>query len=803
MPKRNVGLDWQGRRYNKRIKADGIFQKYVEPFDENDSTRSDSDDALEDRGGPTDFGFLLGASVKQDSSSVKNLQSAVKIKDLEDSSSVKNLKITARPGQLRHLRNLCDVSCAPRRIDQVVHSGDGSCFVLSRTPDPRLFLFQDGELEELGAYPERLLRCQSPSLHPSEILAYDDGRFQLLKLVKRPEKNSSCKVTNLGGFPEAWGEIDDEDDDWEACLDKDGKLHIVAFARSEECDEQKVAHIVACHAGKNVKVCEVPESASVLSLSADGMWCAYRVMVGSVTEEANRGEWYVCQLVEGAAPRKISQGPVGRVADIQARFSSDGAYVVYLANHSEDRPITKHMNLWLVDLQADDSAPVQLTGLGSRTRGVMPESLQIDAFDWIGDTSNTLWLSTTEGPRLNSYKLTVPAKVTLTPQSPDVMQKTMLEQDDFPSTPKSNLVRRASSPSGSKPSCPKASRRAGYAASPSKQQRSVFTIARVEPPAAFQSLPSWNPRTGKAVYAVESAEEFEGLWDESTGERTSLPQSRRLGDLRVEIIEWEGPGGLMVSGALYYTVKTSPGRRRVVVYAHGGPTMPWPILRGNFSNEMRRKEPNFTALLRAGYLVFVPLYRGTLGFGDKLSMALIGFQGSREGELGDILSGVSHVQRTHKLAARGPVGIFGESYGGYLTIRLLTDPVCSKVFKCGVAMYGYTNNRDMSFLTGDYTWEQEFIGELGNEPIVREEDISDDDLARISSPLLLLHGDEDDVCPLSHSEQVEVALRHRGVPTELKVYEGEGHGFKHSESMCDRDQRILEWFLQHLPPRTH
>merc|ERR1740138_1182729 len=125
------------------------------------------------------------------------------------------------------------------------------------------------------------------------------------------------------------------------------------------------------------------------------------------------------------------------------------------------------MNLWLVDLEADASAPVQLTGLGSRTRGVMPESLQIDAFDW-GDTSNTLWLSTTEGPRLNSYKLTVPAKVTLTPQSPDVMQKTMLEQDDFLSTPKSNLVRRASSPSGSKPSCPKASRRAGYAASPSK-----------------------------------------------------------------------------------------------------------------------------------------------------------------------------------------------------------------------------------------------------------------------------------------------------------------------------------------------
>jgi len=117
-------------------------------------------------------------------------------------------------------------------------------------------------------------------------------------------------------------------------------------------------------------------------------------------------------------------------------------------------------------------------------------------------------------------------------------------------------------------------------------------------------------------------------------------------------------------------------------------------------------------------------------------------------------------------------------------------------------MYGYTNNRDMSWQTGDYTWEEEFIGPSGTDPIVREEDISDEGLARISSPLLLLHGDQDEVCPLSHSQKVESALRKQGVPTLLKVYEGEGHGFD-GEHMCDRDQCILEWFLQHLPPRTH
>merc|ERR1719399_1908891 len=291
----------------------------------------------------------------------------------------------------------------------------------------------------------------------------------------------------------------------------------------------------------------------MISLSRDGMWCAYSVLIGEVEEEANRGEWYICKLTKGARPQKLSQNPIGRVADVRARFSPSGTSIVYLANHSVDRPITKHMDLWLVRLGEFNASPVKLT----------PGSMQIDAFDWVQDSEDELWLSTTAGCYLKSYVLTVTTK----------------------------------------------------------------GLKEVGPSCGYKCLPSWNPCTGQKVYAVESVEEFESVYDEKSEKIIRLPQSRVLTDIVVEIVEWEGPGGAKVSGGLYSSTKC-PNASTILVWVHGGPTTPWPILRGSFSNDERNAEPNFTALIRAGYLLFVPLYRGTLGFGDEWSMASIGCQGS-------------------------------------------------------------------------------------------------------------------------------------------------------------------------------
>lgn len=81
-------------------------------------------------------------------------------------------------------------------------------------------------------------------------------------------------------------------------------------------------------------------------------------------------------------------------------------------------------------------------------------------------------------------------------------------------------------------------------------------------------------------------------------------------------------------------------------------------------------------------------------------------QGQDEGDLGDILAGITHLTSTG-VNTSSRIGIFGGSYGGYMAMRGLA--LSPEVFMCGVAMYGYIHNRWMSYEAGDFTFEDEYL----------------------------------------------------------------------------------------------
>lgn len=693
-----------------------------------------------------------------------------------------NIRQLPEEGRLRkQLINASKSSYAPKRIDAVVHLHCGTCLVLSH--EPELFLLEDGVMKNLGIQPEWIARGAAAASIHGLLLLNEARRFRSVTVVRSAKirrTNSGGRSPGVclkvkrhfGGFPKEWGDMDENEDEgtWDACLCTAGELHIAALADEplhepafllpdelcdsdgdnqdgdsgddDDTDEEDYAEeppavypplfryrrLVASHGDKRINVCNVHHMANSISISPDGLSCCFQVNVADVIEEANRGDWFVCKLQAGAIPRKVSSGPFGRVSASPALFSPSGSSLVYQANHAASRPITQHMDLWLVSLR-HEGAPEKVT----------PVSMQVDAFCWFQGREDALWLSTTAGCELRSFILWLPTR----------------------------------------------------------------KLQQVEPPVAFECLPSWSPCNGKAIYPVESASDFEGIWDEAAGTTIQLPDwSQPFDDIFVEVVKWEGPCGTTTCGGLYYSSAFS-GERVLLVWLHGGPTRSWPILRGNFSADDRMGEPNFTGLLRAGYLLFVPLYRGTLGFGDDWSMATIGSQGCRDGDLGDVLAGVDHLQK-HRIQGCGKrAGIFGESYGGYLTIKSLTDPVASQVFQCGAAMYGYVSNRLMSLATADFTWETEFCTPVESSgvwgPTAHVSDCLDE-LGNITAPLLLLHGDEDDVCPLFHSQMAYQALRHRGVPSELAIYPGQGHGFAGDRVKLDVMWRVLQWFLKHLPP---
>jgi len=64
---------------------------------------------------------------------------------------------------------------------------------------------------------------------------------------------------------------------------------------------------------------------------------------------------------------------------------------------------------------------------------------------------------------------------------------------------------------------------------------------------------------------------------------------------------------------------------------------------------------------------------------------------------------------------------------------------------------------------------------------------------RVRTPTLVYHGDEDRRVPLEQSEQLYVALRERGVPTQLVRYPREKHGLEEYHHRVDEIERTVAW----------
>jgi len=63
-----------------------------------------------------------------------------------------------------------------------------------------------------------------------------------------------------------------------------------------------------------------------------------------------------------------------------------------------------------------------------------------------------------------------------------------------------------------------------------------------------------------------------------------------------------------------------------------------------------------------------------------------------------------------------------------------------------------------------------------------------------------MHGEDDDICPLSQSLIAYRVLKTRDIPTGLVIYPDEGHGFDDPKHKRDSCRRLLAWFLHFMPP---
>ena len=64
-------------------------------------------------------------------------------------------------------------------------------------------------------------------------------------------------------------------------------------------------------------------------------------------------------------------------------------------------------------------------------------------------------------------------------------------------------------------------------------------------------------------------------------------------------------------------------------------------------------------------------------------------------------------------------------------------------------------------------------------------------------PTLVLHGSADHIVPVANAYAVEALLRQQNVPHEIKVYPGQGHGFR-GKAEDDASARSLAFLQRYL-----
>ncbi|WP_026928129.1 alpha/beta hydrolase family protein [Granulicoccus phenolivorans] len=181
-----------------------------------------------------------------------------------------------------------------------------------------------------------------------------------------------------------------------------------------------------------------------------------------------------------------------------------------------------------------------------------------------------------------------------------------------------------------------------------------------------------------------------------------------------------------------------------------------------------------------GYGVADVNYRGSSGFGRDYRRQLAGQWGIVD--VADVLAVAEHLVQTGRVDGRRLV-IEGGSAGGYTTLRALTT---SDLFRAGISRYGIG---DLETLARDtHKFESRYLdGLIGRYPEDRAfyvERSPIHHLDRLHSAMLILQGTEDRVVPPNQAEDMAAAVRAQGLPVALLLFEGEGHGFRRSDSVA-------------------
>lgn len=255
-----------------------------------------------------------------------------------------------------------------------------------------------------------------------------------------------------------------------------------------------------------------------------------------------------------------------------------------------------------------------------------------------------------------------------------------------------------------------------------------------------------------------------------------------------EVISWQSKDGATIEGVLVKPVNFDPSKKYpLLCVIHGGPTG---IDRPTLLDARYYPSDIWAA---KGALVLKVNYRGSAGYGEKFRQLNVRNLGV--GDAWDVLSGVDYLIGKGWVDA-SKVGCMGWSQGGYISAFLTTSSDRFKAISVGAGISNwatYYYNTDITPFTIQYLGD-----DPADDPEVYAKTSPMTFIKQAKTPTLIQHGEFDRRVPIPNAYELRQGLEDRGVPVEMVVYKGYGHGITKPKSMRAVMQHNLGWFNHYI-----
>ena len=228
--------------------------------------------------------------------------------------------------------------------------------------------------------------------------------------------------------------------------------------------------------------------------------------------------------------------------------------------------------------------------------------------------------------------------------------------------------------------------------------------------------------------------------------------------------------------------KVAPGTRvPVLVQVYNGPGAGRQVLR-QWGGDL----PLHEYLVSKGWAVFSVDGRGSPDRGKAFEDPIYHALGTVE--VADQLAGLAWLKAQPWADARR-IAVYGWSYGGYMTLKLLEAAP-------GAYAAGVSGAPVVRWALYDTHYTERYLGDPYAAPPVYEQADALSGAAKIADPLLMLHGMADDNVFFDNSVAMYAALQQAGRPFEMMAYPGQGHAFAPDVRL--QLWRVIERFLDRV-----